>query len=240
VRVILADDAVVVREGLARLLAEQGIGVVAQAGTAEELLRLVASDPPDVAVIDIRMPPTYTNEGLSAAQEIRDTYPQVGTVVLSQYVEVDYALKLVTGASKRVGYLLKDRIGDVAEFVAALERVAAGGTVVEPSLVDELLNVPAVRDPLAELTPRERQVLALLAEGRTDRGIAEQLFVTRKTVEAHVRSIFRKLELPADASENRRVHAVLAFLQASGVGRPRSHAPLSARSGGSAGEVLRL
>jgi DNA-binding NarL/FixJ family response regulator len=240
VRVILADDAVVVREGLARLLAEQGIDVIAQAGTAEELLRLVASDPPNVAVIDIRMPPTYTNEGLCAAHEIRDTYPQVGTVVLSQYVELDYALKLVTGTSERVGYLLKDRIADVGEFVAALERVAAGGTVVEPSLVDELLSVPAARHPLAELTPREREVLALVAEGRTDRGIAEQLFVTRKTVEAHVRSIFRKLELPADASENRRVHAVLAFLRAGGVGDPLSHAALSARSEGSAGEALRL
>jgi DNA-binding NarL/FixJ family response regulator len=215
VRVILADDAVVVREGLARLLAEQRIEVQAQAGNAEELLRLVAGDPPDVAVIDIRMPPTFTNEGLRAAEKIRDTYPQVGTVVLSQYVEVEYALKLVAAPSERVGYLLKDRIGDIGDFVAALKRVAAGETVVEPSLVDELLNLPATRDPLAELTQREREVLTLLAEGRTDRGIADQLFVTRKTVEAHVRSIFRKLDLPSDASENRRVHAVLAFLQAS-------------------------
>jgi len=215
VRVILADDAVLVREGLARLLAEHGIVVAAQAGTAEELLRVVARDQPDVAVIDIRMPPTHTNEGLRAAEEIRETYPHVGTVVLSQYVEAEYALRLVTEASQRVGYLLKDRTGDVADFVAALERVAAGGTVVEPSLVDELLNMPAARDPLAELTQREREVLALVAEGRTDRGIAEQLFVTRKTVEAHVRSIFRKLELPSEPSENRRVHAVLAFLQVS-------------------------
>ena len=214
-RVILADDAVLVREGLARLLAEHGIVVAAQAGTAEELLRVVARDQPDVAVIDIRMPPTHTNEGLRAAEEIRETYPHVGTVVLSQYVEAEYALRLVTEASQRVGYLLKDRTGDVADFVAVLERVAAGGTVVEPSLVDELLNMPAARDPLAELTQREREVLALVAEGRTDRGIAEQLFVTRKTVEAHVRSIFRKLELPSEPSENRRVHAVLAFLQVS-------------------------
>jgi len=213
--VILADDAVLVREGLARLLAEHGIVVAAQAGTAEELLRVVARDQPDVAVIDIRMPPTHTNEGLRAAEEIRETYPHVGTVVLSQYVEAEYALRLVTEASQRVGYLLKDRTGDVADFVAVLERVAAGGTVVEPSLVDELLNMPAARDPLAELTQREREVLALVAEGRTDRGIAEQLFVTRKTVEAHVRSIFRKLELPSEPSENRRVHAVLAFLQVS-------------------------
>ena len=225
-RVILADDAVVVREGLARLLAETGIDVPAQAGSAEELLRLVAAEPPDVAVIDIRMPPTFTNEGLRAAQAIRDAYPRVGTVVLSQYIDVEYALKLVTGISERVGYLLKDRIGDVAEFVAALRQVAAGGTVVEPSLVDELLAAPAARDPLAGLTPREREVLALIAEGKTDRGIAEELVVTRKTVEAHVRSILAKLDLPADASESRRVHAVLAFLRASGSrtpGNARSH-----------------
>jgi DNA-binding NarL/FixJ family response regulator len=215
-RVILTDDAVVVREGLARLLAERGIDVFAQARDAAELLRLVATDPPDVAVIDIRMPPTYTNEGLRAAQEIRDTYPQVGTVVLSQYVDVDYALKLVTETSERVGYLLKDRIGDIAEFIAALERVAAGGTVVEPSLIEELVEAPAARDPLAELTPREREVLTLLAQGKTDRGIAEELFVTRKTVEAHVRSILAKLDLPDDSSENRRVHAVLAFLRLTG------------------------
>jgi len=162
------------------------------------------------------MPPTFTNEGLRAAQAIRDAYPRVGTVVLSQYIDVEYALKLVTGISERVGYLLKDRIGDVAEFVAALRQVAAGGTVVEPSLVDELLAAPAARDPLAGLTPREREVLALIAEGKTDRGIAEELVVTRKTVEAHVRSILAKLDLPADASESRRVHAVLAFLRSSG------------------------
>jgi DNA-binding NarL/FixJ family response regulator len=215
-RVILADDAVVIREGLARLLAEQQVDVIAQAGTAEELLSLVAADPPDVAVIDIRMPPTFTDEGLRAAQGIRDAHPQVGTVVLSQYVDVEYALKLLTGTSERVGYLLKDRIADVAEFVAALREVAAGGTVVERSLVDELLTAPAARDPLAELTPREREVLALIAQGKTDRGIAEELFVTRKTVEAHVRSILAKLDLPAAAGENRRVHAVLAFLRATG------------------------
>jgi len=220
VRVILADDAVVVREGLARLLTERGVEVLAQAGSGDELLRLVATEPPDVAVIDIRMPPTYTNEGLRAAQQIRGAYPKVGTVVLSQYVEVDYALKLVTGTSDRVGYLLKDRMGDVAEFVAALQRVAAGGTVVEPSLVDELLAAPTARDPLAELTPREREVLALVAQGRTDRGIAEELFVTRKTVEAHVRSILAKLDLPTDARENRRVHAVLTFLRATGGREP--------------------
>jgi DNA-binding NarL/FixJ family response regulator len=210
--VILADDAVVVREGLARLLAERGIEVTAQVGDPEELLRCVASDPPDVAVIDIRMPPTFTTEGLVAAQEIRTEHPGVATLVLSQYVEVDYALRLVTAGSERVGYLLKERIADVDELVSALELIAAGGTVVEPTLVGELLESPSARDPLADLTDREREVLALLAQGRTDRGIAAELFVTRKTVEAHVRSILRKLDLPVDAGENRRVHAVLAFL----------------------------
>jgi DNA-binding NarL/FixJ family response regulator len=214
---MLADDAVVIREGLARLLTEQGIRVMAQTGTAEELIRRVAAEPPDAAVIDIRMPPTFTDEGLRAAQEIREMHPRVGTVVLSQYVEVEYALKLITGASERVGYLLKDRIADVAEFVAALRRVAAGETVVEPSLVADLLAAPAARDPLSALTVREREVLALIAQGKTDRGVADELFVTRKTVEAHVRSILSKLDLPSDASENRRVHAVLAFLQHTGV-----------------------
>ena len=227
---ILADDAAVIREGLARLLSEQGVDVAGQAGTAEELSRLVSADQPDVAVVDIRMPPTYTNEGLLAAQEIRRAYPDVGTLVLSQYVEVDYALKLLNGTSERVGYLLKDRITDVTELVSALERLAAGGTVVEPSLVAELLDAPAARDPLAELTPREREVLALIALGKTDRGISEELVVTRKTVEAHVRSILAKLDLPADASENRRVHAVLAFLRSTGSREYRSASPGSGSS----------
>jgi DNA-binding NarL/FixJ family response regulator len=168
---------------------------------------------PDVAIVDIRMPPTFTNEGLVAAQEIRDAFPRVGTMVLSQYVDA-YALKLVTGTSS--GWDIKDQVTDVNEFLDALQRVAAGGTVVEPSLVAELVAAPAARDPLGELTPRERQVLVLIAQGKTDRGIANELFVTRKTVEAHVRSILRKLELPPDAGENRRVHAVLAFLGATG------------------------
>jgi DNA-binding NarL/FixJ family response regulator len=210
---MLADDAVVIREGLARLLTEQGIEVVAQAGTAAELIARVAAEPPDLAVIDIRMPPTFTDEGLRAARRIRENHPRVGTVVLSQYVDVAYALKLLAGTSERVGYLLKDRIADVAEFVAALRRVEAGETVVEPSLVAELLAAPSAGDPLRTLTAREREVLGLVAQGKTDRGVAAELFVTRKTVEAHVRSILAKLDLPSDASENRRVHAVLAFLQ---------------------------
>ena len=212
-RVTLADDAVVIRQGLARLLADHGVEVAGQAGTADELMRLVAADQPDVAVVDIRMPPTFTNEGLVAAKELRREHPRVGTMILSQYVEADYALELVSGGSERVGYLLKDRVADVEDFVDALRHVASRGVVVEPTLVRELLEAPAVRDPLAELTTREREVLALIAQGRTDRGIAAALFVTRKTVEAHVRSIFRKLDLPVDRGENRRVHAVLAYLR---------------------------
>jgi DNA-binding NarL/FixJ family response regulator len=223
--VILADDATLVREGLARLLAERGVDVVAEVGDAEELVRRVASEQPDVAVVDIRMPPTYTNDGLVGAQEIRAAHPAVGVVVLSQYVEIEYALKLVNGSDGGVGYLLKDRVADVSQLVSTLERVAAGETVVEPSLVDELLVAQSRRDPLADLSTREREVLKLLAQGRTDRGIADELFVTRKTVEAHVRSILRKLDLPADAGENRRVHAVLAYLGAQQARVPATRQP---------------
>ena len=219
---ILADDAVVIREGLARLLAERGFEIVGQVGRGDELLECVTRLRPDVAVIDIRMPPSYSNEGLVAAHQIRQACPQTATLVLSQYVEVDYALKLLAGDSGRVGYLLKDRIADIGSFVDSLRRVAAGESVVEPTLVEELLAAPHVDNPLAALTTREREVLALMAEGRTDRGISEELFVTRKTVEAHVRSILRKLDLPADARANRRVHAVLAFLRAQPSGLQRS------------------
>jgi DNA-binding NarL/FixJ family response regulator/class 3 adenylate cyclase len=218
-RVILADDATLIREGLARLLAEEGFHVVAQASDAGELLARVESDRPDLAIVDIRMPPTFTDEGLVAAQQIRAAHPDVGVLVLSQYVDVAYAMKLLTEAAERVGYLLKDRIVDAPELAAALRRIAAGGSVVDPALVAELVSAPAAKDPLSELTSREREVLALLAEGRTDRGIAKLLYVTPKTVEAHVRSIFRKLDLPSDATENRRVHAVLAFLRAQTVSR---------------------
>jgi DNA-binding NarL/FixJ family response regulator len=212
-RVILADDAVLVREGLARLLTEHGFQVAAQAGTAEQLLEQVSALNPDVAVIDIRMPPTYTNEGLIAAQAIRSNHPQTATLVLSQYVEPDYALKLLESSGGGVGYLLKERIVHVGELAEALRTIAAGGTIVEPTLVQELLATPHRVDPLSELSAREREVLALMAQGRTDRGISQQLFVTRKTVEAHVRSILRKLDLPNDASENRRIHAVLTYLR---------------------------
>ena len=210
-RVIIADDAVIVRQGVARLLAERGIEVVGEAGRTEELLRLVAALRPDVAVIDIRMPPTQTDEGLVAAREIRQRFPAVGTLVLSQHAESGYAFELIAGGDGSVGYLLKDRVVDVDQLVDALDRIRAGGVVVEPALVDGLL---ARSGRLGVLTPREREVLALVAQGKTDRGIALELGVTRKTVEAHVRSILAKLELPEDVTENRRVHAVLAFLQA--------------------------
>lgn len=211
-RLMLADDAAVIREGLARLLAEAGLSIVAQAGDADELLAAVRRDPPDAVIVDIRMPPTYTSEGLEAAQSIRRAHPHTAVLVLSQYVDVAYALKLLTEQRGRVGYLLKDRIADVAALTDALRRVCAGETVVDASLVEELIDAPRRIDPLAALTSREREVLALVAEGRTDRGIAASLWVTQKTVEAHIRSIFRKLELPSAPTENRRVHAVLTFL----------------------------
>jgi DNA-binding NarL/FixJ family response regulator len=212
VRVILADDAVVIRQGLARLLSEEGVDVVAEVGDAGALLDAIERDTPDAVVVDIRMPPTYSSEGLEAAQTIRDRHPAVGVLVLSQHVDTAYAMKLVDEGAGRVGYLLKDRIADVAALIDALRRVHAGETVVDPGLVGELLRAPRRDDPLAELTPREREVLALVAEGRTDRGIAEALWLSPKTVETHVRAIFRKLDLPSSHSENRRVHAVLAFL----------------------------
>jgi DNA-binding NarL/FixJ family response regulator len=212
-RVILADDAVLIRESLARLLSQEGFNVVGQVGNADDLLTRVALDQPDIAVVDIRMPPTHTDEGLVAARRIRAEHPRVAVLVLSQYVDIAYAMKLLAETPERVGYLLKDRIGDVPELVDALRRIAAGGSVVEPDLVAELISAPTRNDPLVALSPREREVLGLLAQGRTDRGIASELFVTRKTVEAHVRSIFSKLDLPSDAMENRRVHAVLRFLR---------------------------
>jgi DNA-binding NarL/FixJ family response regulator len=211
-RVILADDAVVIRQGLARLLAEEGIDVVAQVGDAAALLAAVDRNPPDAVVVDIRMPPTFSSEGLDAAQQIRSRHPAVGVLLLSQHIDAAYAMKLVDEGAERVGYLLKDRVADIAALTSALERVRDGESVVDPALVAELLDAPRREDPLAELTPRERDVLALVAEGRTDRGIAAALWLSPKTVETHVRSIFRKLDLPTAPTENRRVHAVLAFL----------------------------
>jgi DNA-binding NarL/FixJ family response regulator len=212
-RVILADDAAVIRQGLARLLADEGFDIAAQVGDADALLRAVERDPPHAVIVDIRMPPTFTSEGLDAARAIRSTHPAVGVLVLSQHIDVTYAIKLLHEPGGRVGYLLKDRIADIATLTSALHRINAAETVVDPALVTELLETPRKTDPLAALTQREREVLALVAEGRTDRGIAEALWVTPKTVEAHVRSIFAKLDLPTAPMQNRRVHAVLAFLR---------------------------
>jgi DNA-binding NarL/FixJ family response regulator len=212
-RVVLADDAVVIRRGIARLLSDEGFEIVAEVGDAEALLRHVADDPPDVVIVDIRMPPSFTDEGLVAADRIRAAHPDVGVLLLSQHVDVAYATRLLRERAERIGYLLKDRVADVAALESALRRVHAGETVVDPGLVRELLDAPRADDPLEPLTAREREVLALIAEGRTDRGIAAALVVSPKTVEAHVRSIFAKLDLPTAPTENRRVHAVLAFLQ---------------------------
>ncbi len=212
-RVTLADDGVVIREGLARLLTDAGIEIVAQVGDADALRAVVRADPPDVALVDIRMPPTFTDDGLRAAQAIRAEHPGVAVLLLSQYVDVVYALKLVREGKGGIGYLLKDRIVDPPALIDAMQRVAAGELVVEPALVEELVSAPKLDDPLDELTPREREILALMAEGRTDRGIRETLWLSQKTVESHTRSIFRKLDLPATPSDNRRVHAVLTFLR---------------------------
>ena len=209
----IADDSVLLREGLTRILAERGFEVVAAAADGEELLRAVELDPPDVALLDIRMPPTHTDEGIEAAREIRRRFPAVAVIVLSQYVDADYALRLLDGGESRSGYLLKDRIMDADELVTAVRRVADGETVVDRELVAGLLGRPRSEAPLEGLTDREREVLGLMAEGLTDRGIAARLWVTPKTVETHVRHILRKLDLPEGTAHNRRVHAVLAYLR---------------------------
>jgi serine/threonine-protein kinase len=214
VRVVIADDAVLVREGVARVLDDGGLEVVAKVGSAPELLEAVEADGPDVAVVDIRMPPTHADEGLVAAETIRRRWPAVGVLVLSQYVESEYALRLLDGGEERCGYLLKDRVLEGGELVAAVRRVGEGGVVVDPELVTRLVGRARPASPLDELTAREREVLSLMAEGLTDRGIGTRLFVTPKTVETHVRHIFRKLGLPTSVADNRRVHAVLTYLRA--------------------------
>jgi DNA-binding NarL/FixJ family response regulator len=213
VRVVLAEDSVLLREGVARLLDEAGFDVVAQSGTAEDLLRHVAMHQPDVAVVDIRMPPTQTDEGLRAAKQIRERHPETGVLVLSQYVEPGYAMELLSESAESVGYLLKDRVGDVEEFAAAVRRVSEGGSALDPAVVSQLVGRQRRDDPLADLSPREREVLELMAEGRSNQAIAERLFVTLRAVEKHVTSIFVKLRLPAAAEDHRRVLAVLALLR---------------------------
>ena len=213
-RVMIADDAVLFREGLGRVLEAGGIQVAAQAGDAERLLALVRADPPDAVVVDIRMPPTHTREGLDAAQRIRAEHPQVGVLVLSQYVEPHHAMQLLEDGTSGVGYLLKDRVADVAELVDAVRRIAGGGSVIDPEVVAQLFGRRRTRNPIQELSEREREVLALMAEGRSNQAIGDRLFLSPKTVEGHVRSIFTRLDLAVTPDDHRRVLAVLAFLRA--------------------------
>jgi len=211
-RLILADDDVLLREGLASLLERFDFDVVAQAGDASELLELVREHGPDLVLVDIRMPPSHTTEGLDAARAIRAELPEIGILVLSAHADVEHAMELL-GGGQRIGYLLKSRVTDVDEFVDTLHRIASGGAVVDPALVQELVAARRVQDPLAELTPREREVLALMAEGRSNAGIARLLWVTEGTVEKHVHSILAKLDLPETGDDHRRVLAVIAFLE---------------------------
>jgi DNA-binding NarL/FixJ family response regulator len=212
-RVVLADDDVLLREGLASLLDRSGFDVVGQAGNGPGLLALVRSTRPDLAIIDIRMPPAQATEGLGAARVIRAELPSTAIIVLSAHVEVDEAIELLAGG-ERLGYLLKSRVTDVAEFIDTVERITAGASVVDPSLVQELVMARRRRDPLDVLSPRERDVLALMAEGVSNAGVARRIFVTEGTVEKHVRSILTKLNLPESDTEHRRVLAVLRFLEA--------------------------
>jgi len=211
-RVVLAEDSVLLREGLVRILRETGFDVVGQAGTADEFLVLARNQAPDVVIVDIRMPPTFTDEGLRAAQQIRAAYPGMGVLVLSQYVEPAYAMELLAGSAEGVGYLLKERVSNIDDFAAAVRRVAEGGSALDPAVVSQIVGRRRRDDPLAELTGREREVLGLMAEGRSNQGIAERLVITERAVEKHVTNIFLKLRLPAQAEDHRRVLAVLAFL----------------------------
>ena len=213
VRVVLADDDVLLREGLATLLERAGFEVVGQAGDASELLSLVRALVPELAVVDIRMPPSHSTEGLDAAHVVREEFPDMGILVLSAHVEVEHATDLLASGD-RVGYLLKSRVTDVKEFVDAVERIARGGSVIDPVLVQELLGARRLNDPLAVLTPREREVLELMAEGRSNAGIAGRLWLAEGTVEKHVGSILAKLSLPETQEDHRRVLAVVTFLEA--------------------------
>ncbi len=209
---MIGDDSVLLRAGVARLLEDAGFEVVGQAGDAEDLVRKVRMHRPDVALVDIRMPPSHTDEGLRAAKQIRESYPGVGVLVLSQYVEPAYAMELLAESAEGVGYLLKDRVSDLEEFAAAVRRVAEGGSALDPAVVSQLVGRRRREDPLEGLTPREREVLGLMAEGRSNAGIAERLVVTERAVEKHVTSIFSKLSLPQAHDDHRRVLAVLAYL----------------------------
>jgi DNA-binding NarL/FixJ family response regulator len=210
----VADDSTLLREGLARLLEESGMEVVGRCPDAADLLLKVASYAPDVAIVDIRMPPTHTDEGFRAAQEIRAHHPATGVLVLSQYVELGLAMQLITESPEGAGYLLKDRVSDVGEFASAVRRVGSGGSAIDPTIVAQLLGRARPDDPLHELTPREREVLGLMAEGWSNQAVASRLVITLRSVEKHVSSIFSKLGLPVTSHQSRRVLAVLRFLRA--------------------------
>ena len=212
-RVVIADDAALVRDGVALLLTENGIDVVAQVADARALMASVREHRPDVALVDIRMPPTHTDEGLRAAQEIRTDHPEIAVLVLSQHLELSYAQRLIEDSPAKVGYLLKERVGRVDQLLDALERVAAGECVVDRTIVDELLDRSRTADPLGELTARERDILVLIAEGRSNQGICQALWLSPKTVESHIRSVFSKLDITIAPGDNRRVLAVLAYLR---------------------------
>jgi DNA-binding NarL/FixJ family response regulator len=214
VRVVVADDSVLLREGIVRILGDSGFDVVGQAGDADDLIRKVSAHKPDVAIVDVRMPPTNTDDGLRAAQRIRAEQPETGVLVLSQYIEEGYALELLSENAEGVGYLLKDRVADVDRFTESVRRVGEGGSALDPEVVAQLLGRRRREDPLGELSPREREVLELMAEGRSNHAIAEQMVVTERAVEKHVTSIFGKLKLPPTAEDHRRVLAVLRYLRA--------------------------
>jgi DNA-binding NarL/FixJ family response regulator len=212
-RVVIADDSVIVREGIAALLTRAGVEVSSQASDADELMVEVDAHHPDVAIVDIRMPPTHTDEGLRAAHALRERHPGIGILILSQYVEVGIATRLLAESPEGLGYVLKDRVGDVDEFTRTLDRVADGGSALDPQIVSQLLSAEHRNGPLSSLTPREREVLELIAEGRSNPSIAEHMGITLRSTEKHVSSIFAKLDLPAGGSEHRRVLAVLRFLR---------------------------
>ena len=212
-RVVIADDAPLIREGVARLLTENGVEVVDRVGDADAVLESVRDLHPDVALVDIRMPPTHTDEGLRAAREIRLRYPDTAVLVLSQHLEPDYALQLIEEKPERVGYLMKERVGRVEQLLEAVQRVAAGECVVDRAVVDELLARRRLLDPIGELTSREREILALMAEGRSNQGISRTLWLSPKTVETHIRGAFTKLGIREAPEDNRRVLAVLAYLR---------------------------
>jgi len=212
-RVVVADDSTLLREGLVRLLEEAGCDVAGQAVNAQELLQLVRVSQPDVAIVDIRMPPTRTNEGLRAAEEIRAHHPGIGVLILSEYLEAHYAVRLIQAASGGMGYLLKDRVSDLANFVDAVRRVASGEFVIDPDIVAQLVGRRRHQSPLDELTPRELEVLRLMAEGSSNRSICQKLFLSPNTVESHVRNILSKMGLEESSDENRRVLAVITYLR---------------------------